>query len=320
MINNNIISQLDENSDKNDMSSYKLFHILQSKFPFDEIINISNNCVLPTKSSPISFLESNNIFLLKRKEKSNILINNIHQKKSITKEEVNNFISYVSEYNKTNYDNANGLIFSQYSKIAVKDNYIINGSNIVGLAPEINYHNDIILCSIHIIDGAYSQHLQSDNDNKILNNLNKINDIIKSEDTVSIYKGTKKILQTKETIFSNISNEIKEQFEPLSKNIKIFKVTYDINTKLKPSKLKPYKWDFVPFSININQLTLTKNLDLIQCPDDYTHTISYTISEINNIDFSLDHIKKIIKVVKNNNIIFTLNKKITITDIFNSLK
>jgi hypothetical protein len=58
----------------------------------------------------------------------------------------------------------------------------------------------------------------------------------------------------------------------------------------------------------------------IQCPDDYTHTISYTISEINNIDFSLDHIKKIIKVIKNNNIIFTLNKKITITDIFNILK
>jgi hypothetical protein len=152
-------------------------------------------------------------------------------------------------------------------------------------------------------------------DNKMLVKLDKIYDIISDEGRVSIYKGMKKLLQSEQNTQTKISKEIKEQFNVLPKDIKVYKIFYNVNKKWKPSK-----WIFGPFYINIDQLTLTKDLDLVQNPDDKGQTITYTVDEINDIGFKLNHVKKIIKAVKNKTISFVPGKKVTITDVLNSLK
>ena len=152
-------------------------------------------------------------------------------------------------------------------------------------------------------------------DENILKKLDKINNVVKNEGRVSLYKGTKKLLSSEQITRSGLSNDIKEQFNLLPKDIKVFKVFYGIDKKWKLSK-----WEFGPFYINVNQLTLTKDLELKQNDDDNGQTITYTVDEIDNLGFKLSHVKKIIKAVKNKTISFVPRKKVTITNVFDSLK
>jgi len=152
-------------------------------------------------------------------------------------------------------------------------------------------------------------------DENILSILDDINDIIKDEGKISIYRNYKKILSTDTTGLSKISEDLQELFEPPSKNIKVYKISYGINKKFKPTK-----WIHGPLNVNCFQLTLTPDLTLKQMPEDKGQTITYTIEELEEIGFKMSHIPKIIKAVKNKTISFLPGKKFTITDVLNILK
>jgi hypothetical protein len=149
----------------------------------------------------------------------------------------------------------------------------------------------------------------------ILNILDDINEMIKDEGTVSIYRNYKKILTTDNSTLTKINKEIQENFDNPSKNIKVYEITYGINKKFKPTK-----WEFGPMYVNCSQITLTTDLMLKVMPDDKGQTITYTIDELETIGFRMSHIPKIIKAVKNKTISFLPGKKVTITDVLNSIK
>ena len=109
----------------------------------------------------------------------------------------------------------------------------------------------------------------------ILKILDKIEQKLSNEGIVSIYKGYTKILSSQKAGLKKISEDIKETIEPLSKDIKVYKIVYSIDKKWKLSK-----WIFGPFVINIAQLTLTKDLNLKQNIDDKGQSITYSLEEL----------------------------------------
>jgi hypothetical protein len=149
----------------------------------------------------------------------------------------------------------------------------------------------------------------------IINILDDINEIIKDEGKVSIYRNNKKILSTNKTGLSKISEDLQENFNNPSKNIKVYEIGFNINKNFKPTK-----WVHGPMYVNCFQLTLTTDLILKQMPDDKGQTITYTIEELQTIGFKMAHIPKIIKAIKNKTISFLPGKKVTITDVLNSIK
>ena len=144
IINNKIneyITKFSHSTDKGNLSESKLNYVLQTMFPSGEIINTSNE-------------KSKCDLLLKRENKKDILIENKDYKNNVPKVEINKFIFDVSEYNKTNHENANGLMISQNSGIANKKNFQIDidGSNVTMFLHYADYSIDKIQCAIDIID------------------------------------------------------------------------------------------------------------------------------------------------------------------------
>lgn len=145
--------------------------------------------------------------------------------------------------------------------------------------------------------------------------LDNIENRIKDEGKVSIYRNYKKILSSNKNTLKGINEDILENFYPPSKNIKVYSIVYGINKKWKPSQLS-----FGPFYIMCYQYTLTPELELKQLPDDKGRTITYTIEELESIGFKPSHINKIIKAIKNKSVSMVPGKKVTITDVINSVK
>jgi hypothetical protein len=73
-------------------------------------------------------------------------------------------------------------------------------------------------------------------------------------------------------------------------------------------------------TIICNQFTLTPDLEIKQLSDDGGQTITYTTEELETRRFHMTDVLKIIKAVKNKTISFVPGKKVTITDVLNSLK
>jgi hypothetical protein len=138
-------------------------------FPSGEIINTSNE-------------KSKCDLLLKRENKKDILIENKDYQNNVPKAEITKFVFDVSEYNKTNHENANGLMISQNSGIANKKNYQIDidGSNVTMFLHNCDYNSDKIQCAIDIIDHISTKltelNTESGNNvnisNQVLNNIN----------------------------------------------------------------------------------------------------------------------------------------------------
>jgi hypothetical protein len=147
----------------------------------------------------------------------------------------------------------------------------------------------------------------------ILDILDEIQEMVKDEGNVSIYRNYKKILSTNSIGTIKLNEDIRENFEPPSKDIKIYKIHFGINKKWKPTP-----FSFGPFYINCDQLTITPDLTIEKQHDDNGQTITYTTKELETIGFKKSHIPKIIKAVKNKSISFLLRKKVTITDVFAS--
>lgn len=147
----------------------------------------------------------------------------------------------------------------------------------------------------------------------ILQILDNIKKVIDNEGITSIYKGNNKLWSSNQSSLSKIVKELKDNFNDIPRETKVYAIIYSINKKWKPSK-----WSYGPFVVNISQYTLTKDLNLKKNDDDKGQTITYTIEELTEIGFKLSQVKKIIKAVKNKAISFVPFKKITITDVLNS--
>jgi hypothetical protein len=150
----------------------------------------------------------------------------------------------------------------------------------------------------------------------VLNILDELYPILKAEQNVSLYRNSKKIFSSNTaTTKTKLNSEINDAFNNPSKNIKVFQIVYGINKKWKPSNLS-----FGPVTIICNQFTLTPDLEIKQLSDDGGQTITYTTEELETRRFHMTDVLKIIKAVKNKTISFVPGKKVTITDVLNSLK
>ena len=131
------------------------------------------------------------------------------------------------------------------------------------------------------------------------------------------YRNYKLILTSDKKGLSKVSEDFENNFDPPSKNVKIFSIYYSLDKKWKPST-----FSHGPFYISCYQLTLTPELKLLQLKDDLEcgRIIYYTNDELENIGFKKSHINLIIKAIKNKTVNMTPGKKVTITDVLNNSK
>lgn len=154
-------------------------------------------------------------------------------------------------------------------------------------------------------------------DDNIVDILSDLKKYSKSEGDISIYRNYKKIFSTKAKSLQKISTEMRKKLDPSSRNVKIYMVGYNVSTD---KKWKPSKWDYGPFRILCDQMTLTPEMEIKQLPEDHGQTIYYTPSELEKYGFKKSHISKIIRSIKKKIISFIPGKKVTITDVINGVE
>jgi len=100
--------------------------------------------------------------LLKRKNKIDILFENKDYNYNVPKKEIDKFIEDI------NLNNCSGILLSQKSGIALKDNFEIeiHKGNVIIFLHHVNYSTDIINTAIHIIDHLHPE-INVDTDNTI---------------------------------------------------------------------------------------------------------------------------------------------------------
>ena len=165
------INKFDNSTDKGNLSEAKLKFVLQTMFQSGEIIDTScdnHKCDL----------------LLKRINRKDILIENKDYKVNVPKCEITKFVSDMTDYNSSNHENANGLMISQNSGIALKNNFqidIIDGVNVLLYLHNCEYNQDLIQCAIDVID--HLTLLLKDINSKSDNTCNISNDILSTINT-----------------------------------------------------------------------------------------------------------------------------------------
>ncbi len=97
--------------------------------------------------------------------------------------------------------------------------------------------------------------------------------------------GTKSYLS--ENTISNLKKSIKEYVKPPSNNTKVFLINFSLD----------YESEY-PLRVVCAQFTLTPKLALVTKDDDTALTIKYSQDELKKYGFKKEHIKKIIKAVK----------------------
>ncbi len=135
------INKFNNSYDKGLLSENKLNYIMNNLYKTGEIINTSKDnhkCDL----------------LLRRQDKKDILIENKDYKDNVPKCEINKFLSDLINYNKTHHESVNGLLISQNSGIANKNNYQIeiDNNNIILYIHNCCYDQEKIKLGIEIID------------------------------------------------------------------------------------------------------------------------------------------------------------------------
>jgi hypothetical protein len=106
----------------------------------------------------------------------------------------------------------------------------------------------------------------------------------------------------------SLKKKIKEEFDNPDKNIKCFIVSFSLDQE--------YKY---PLMINCSSYTITSKLSLVSTDDDVSQTFTYSKKELDKYSFKLDHIKKIIKVLKKDLVSFE-KSSVPITNVFNVLE
>lgn len=190
---NDYIDKFNNSTDKGLLSENKLNYILQNLYTEGEIINTSKD-----------YHKCD--FLLKRNNKKDILIENKDYKDNVPKTEIIKFLSDLTNYNSTNYDNANGILISQNSGIANKKNFQIDidNNNIILYIHKCEYDKDIIKCGVDIID-----HLTI-----ILKDLNN-----KTNNTISISTETLNEINNEYLAFINRRQTLKNYINDSNKKI-----------------------------------------------------------------------------------------------------
>ena len=138
-------------------------------------------------------------------------------------------------------------------------------------------------------------------------NIEKLNKIIHKiesilEPSINHMFIANELILSKKTM-KDIKSSIKNEYESPKKNIKGFIIRLKIDKKNKK-----------PLIINCTQVTITSKLFIDSLDDDIFQIFTYTYDELIKYGFSLSHIKKIIKAIKNNKISFD-KSSISITDI-----
>lgn len=134
--------------------------------------------------------------------------------------------------------------------------------------------------------------------------MNNLKNLI-NYNNIELYRNNKLILIANN--MKDLKDKIKNEINPPSKDIPVFVIQYKIkeNTKF-------------PLTIGCSQQKITPDLKLIVESDDKSQIILYTKDDIDK--FSLLHLTKIMKAIKNKTIPLTTFTNVTITDVLNSLK
>ena len=127
--------------------------------------------------------------------------------------------------------------------------------------------------------------------------MDKLNEKInKIKDTLDPYKDhlfVSNDLVASEKTTKALKEYVKNNYDAPSKNIKGFIIRMDLDKKNK-----------IPLRINCGQITLTPKLFIGPKDDDILQTFTYTTDELLKYGFKLNHIKKMMKAIKNNTISF----------------
>lgn len=116
--------------------------------------------------------------------------------------------------------------------------------------------------------------------------LDYIHDLIDTDNYYLYYKN--KLLLSANTM-KKLKEQIKEEINEPSKDIKVFVISFGI-----------YEQSTKPFRITCSQFTLTPRLSLVVKSDDMSQIITYSKDD----KFKLSHIVKIIKAIKDDKISF----------------
>jgi hypothetical protein len=136
-----------------------------------------------------------------------------------------------------------------------------------------------------------------------IDNIKKLIDI----NLIYVYRNGKEILTGK--TLKDIKKYIREKFNNPSKNIKVYLVRFSINRESNDI-----------FSIGCTQMTITPSLSLISDENDETQTILYRKKDLEENPFKLNHIKYIIKAIKDELISTKFTDNVYISDVFQKVK
>ena len=164
---------------KGKISENLLYNVLKSLYPYAQIDSVGGQ-------------KETGDFLLKRKNRPTILVENKNYSKNVVQDEVKKFIR------DTEIQNVCGIFLSQTHSIANKENYEINfhNGNVLVYVEEVNYDADKIKVAIDIIDqlkSKYDEMNANNGDDSVLINEELLREINKEYQTFI----TQKVLMTK---------------------------------------------------------------------------------------------------------------------------
>jgi hypothetical protein len=184
------------------------------------------SCILSQLYPSADITCNNDLFSMKRLQKSKILLKSVHAECNISNESIGEFVDLIDS------ENCNGIIFSQNSGISNKNNFQIDfhNKNIIIYVHNVKYSNYLITSAVDIVDTLYTK-LQNFSKNygqefsipkEILDNINAEYNVFitqKRELLDMIKEYQKKLLsQVEECRFSSLNILLSEKYSvPIQK-------------------------------------------------------------------------------------------------------
>ena len=187
-------------------------------------------------------LSNNNTFIVKRPNKTNILIESMDIDRNINNEEIKGLIQTMEE------NNSHGIFLSQTSGFSSKPNYHIETYNklIIVYVHNVNYDEEKIKAAIDIIDNLYLKLRELSNDNIFEMTIEK-------EILEEINKEYQSFSQQKE-ILTNILKESQKKLYNQIEELKFPSLDKYLSTKFSvPIQKQGFKCDLCK-SFNANNL------------------------------------------------------------------
>ena len=148
---NDIIHIIQQQKSSNILCSQQkqIQNVLNKIYSTAEIISLNHSTMLFSKTT--HNINNNSLFILKRQNKTNILIESIDIERNINNDEIKQFIQTMEE------NNSHGVFLSQTSGFSSKPNYHIETYNklIVIFVHNVNFEEDKIKTAVDVIDNLY---------------------------------------------------------------------------------------------------------------------------------------------------------------------